>query len=154
MGRMSSGFFGDEAEITLGFPSCDLVEGEGLGDLPLTPVVLIDKLASILIRLLIVGERAIIPKLILTVLTHLDAEDLAAVVVAHGYIIGQGAQDLNRNLKKSGERWVVGAIALLSLSIHYYRPGASINLEKPPENIALLGLLRTGSAPRCIHQLL
>ena len=154
MGRMSSGFIGDEAEITLGFPSCDLVEGEGLGDLPLTPVVLIDKLASILIRLLIVGERAIIPKLILTVLTHLDAEDLAAVVVAHGYIIGQGAQDLNRNLKKFGQRRVVGAIALLSLSIHYYRPGASINLEKPPENIALMGLLRTGSAPRCIHQLL
>ena len=136
MGRMSSGFFGDEAEITLGFPSCDLVEGEGIGDHPVLPIMLIDKLASVLIRLLIVGERAIVPKLILTVLTHHDAEDLAVAVVAHSIIIGQGAQDLNRNLKKFGQRRVVGAIALLSLSIHYYRPGASINLEKPPENIA------------------
>ena len=87
---MSSGFFLDVEEITAPLPGCNFAV-DGLGNLPVTERALIDELASELVGLFEVGEHAILPKEILTVLTHLDAEDLAAVVAAHSIIIGWGA---------------------------------------------------------------
>ena len=153
LGRVSSGDLGNLNIFVLALPRGD-DDPLGLAEDPTVVAQVIDDLASPLVGLLVVLEGSIGLDDTMTELTEADDELAAVAVVAHSIIIGQGAQDLNRNLKKFGQRRVVGAIALLSLSIHYYRPGASINLEKPPENIALMGLLRTGSAPRCIHQLL
>ena len=84
---MSSGFFLDDQEITGTLPGSHLAV-DGLGNLPVPKRAVIDDLTSELVGLFEVGERAIVPKGILTVLTHLDAEDLAAVVAAHSIIIG------------------------------------------------------------------
>ena len=107
----------------------------GLAEDPTAVAQVLDDLASPLVGLLVVVEGSIGLDDTVTELTEAD-DELAAVAVAHSIIIGQGAQDLNRNLKKFGQRRVGGAIALLSLSIAYYRPGANINLEKSSENIA------------------
>lgn len=135
MGRMSSRDLGNLNIFVLALPRGD-DDPLGLAEDPTAVAQVLDDLASPLVGLLVVVEGSIGLDDTVTELTEADDELAAVAVVAHSIIIGQGAQDLNRNLKKFGQRRVGGAIALLSLSIHYYRPGANINLEKPPENIA------------------
>lgn len=137
---MSSRDLGNLHIFVLGCPRSDDVLLVGDPDHPTAVDQVIDDLASPLVGLLVVVKGSIGLDDTVTELTEAD-DELAAVAVAHTTIIGQVAQDLKRNLKKFEQRRVLGALALLSLSIIYYRPDANINVEKPPENIALMGLL-------------
>ena len=110
MGRMSSGNLGNRYIFPLAFPRGDNLT-LGLAEFPTVIAQVINDLASPLVGLLVVVKGSIGLDDTVTELTEADDELAAVAVVAHSYIIGQGADKIKGYARK------------------------------PPRNIALMGLL-------------